>query len=82
MRVISVHDSQGSPFLLAPKQNRKWLESLNSIFGQPLKLLDYNLARSTKSVVYPRAFESDYQDHQVSSKQSGYYEAAQRPLLN
>src|SRR5512147_88509 len=37
MRVISVHDILGSPSLLAPRQNHKWLESLNSIFGQPLR---------------------------------------------
>src|SRR5512147_1922390 len=36
MRVISVHDILGSPSLLTPRQNHKWLESLNSIFGQPL----------------------------------------------
>src|SRR5512144_1476196 len=37
MRVISVHDILGSPSLLTPRQNHKWLESLNSIFGQPLR---------------------------------------------
>ena len=36
MRVISVHDILGSPSLLTPRQNHKWLKSLNSIFGQPL----------------------------------------------
>ena len=38
MRVISVHDIFGSPSL-TPRQNHKWLESLNSIFGQPLRFL-------------------------------------------
>src|SRR6266511_1717126 len=37
MRVISVHDILGSPSLLAPRQNHKWLKPLNSIFGQPLR---------------------------------------------
>jgi hypothetical protein len=36
MRVISVHDILGSPSLLPSRQNHKGLESLNSIFGQPL----------------------------------------------
>jgi tetratricopeptide (TPR) repeat protein len=35
--VISVHDILGSPSFLAPRRNHKWLESLNSIFGQPLR---------------------------------------------
>jgi uncharacterized protein (TIGR04141 family) len=39
MRVISVHDILGSPSLLTPRQNHKWLESLNSIFGQPLRVV-------------------------------------------
>src|SRR5512147_345036 len=41
MRVISVHDILGSPSLLTPRQNHKWLESLNSIFGQPLSLFHH-----------------------------------------
>ena len=40
MRVVSVHDILGSPSLLTPGQNHKWLEPRNSIFGQPLKVLD------------------------------------------
>ena len=57
MRVISVHDILGSPSLLTPRQNHKWLESLNSIFGQPLMNEHWPGAAVAVSVIAPMPAE-------------------------
>src|SRR5512132_3150666 len=59
MRVISVHDILGSPSLSAPRQNHKWLESLNSIFGHPL-----SLARQENQGRGPTAWEGSMGEYQ------------------
>src|SRR5512132_215849 len=51
MRVISVHDILGSPSLLTPRQNHKRLESLNSIFGQPLRTRRRRLGNNGRDAV-------------------------------